>query len=157
MPRHYVAFFFKETFMALKSKEWFFKKCLAEIKDYGRFSHLAWSLLQKGIGQSDGTRGHVAQAVGVSQEFLAAFPAHIATIRASDPTLPFDVAANRRLQTDLTNWLAGQHGTFGRAAYGYSYDTFKRNTTATLGGTRRGGGGADDEFKRVLRLMAEYL
>ncbi|HCE6118884.1 hypothetical protein R2K11_10995 [Pseudomonas aeruginosa] len=143
--------------MALKSKEWFFKKCLAEIKDYGRFSHLAWSVLQKGIGQSDGTRGHVMQAVGVSQEFLTSFPAYSAVIKASDPTLPFDVAAHRQLQNDLKNWLAGQNGTFGRAAYGYSYDSFKRNTTATLGGTRRGGGGADDEFKRVLRLMAEYL
>ena len=40
--------------MALKSKEWFYKKCLAEVKDYDRFSHLAWGILQKGIGQSDG-------------------------------------------------------------------------------------------------------
>lgn len=143
--------------MALKSKEWFFKKCLSEAKEYGRFSHLAWSVLEKGIGQSDGTRGHVTQAIGVSQEFLGAFPAHIATIRKSDPTKPFDVAAHRRLQGDLTSWIASQSGTFGRASYGYSYDSFKRNTTPTLGGTRRGGGGADDEFKRVLRLMAEYL
>jgi len=143
--------------MALKSKEWFYKKCLAEVKDYARFSHLAWGILQKGIGQSDGTRGHVTQAIGVSQEFLTAFPAHIPTIQGADPTLPFDVAAHRRLQNDLTTWITGQSGNFGRGAYGYSYDSFKKNTTATLGGTRRGGGGADDEFKRVLRLMAEYL
>ncbi|SFB02502.1 hypothetical protein SAMN04515620_11325 [Collimonas sp. OK607] len=143
--------------MALKSKEWFYKKCLAEVKEYGQFSHLCWGILQKGIGQSDGTRGHVTQAIGVCQEFLEAFPEHIATIRNADPTLPFDVAGNRRVQTDLTTWIAAQAGTFGRAAYGYSYDTFQRNTTATLGGTRQGGGGADDEFKRVLRLMAEFL
>jgi|SRR3569623_294113 len=143
--------------MALRSKEWFFKKCLVEIRDYGRFSHLAWDVLQKGIGQSNGTRGHVTQAVGVSQEFLTAFPTHIALIKASDPTLPFDVAAHRLLQRNLIAWIANESGNFGRRTFGYSYDSFKRNTTATLGGTRGGGGGADDEFKRVLRLMAEYL
>ena len=143
--------------MALKSKEWFYKQCLAEVKDYARFSHLAWSILQKGIGQSDGTRGHVTQAIGVSQEFLAAFPAHVSTIQCADPTLPFNVSAHGSLQNDLTSWITGQSGIFGRGAYGYNYDTFKKNTTAALGGTRQGGGGADDEFKRVLRLMAEYL
>ena len=70
--------------MALKSKEWFYKKCLAEVKDYDRFSHLAWGILQKGIGQSDGTRGHVTQASGVSQEFLAACPAHSPTIQGAE-------------------------------------------------------------------------
>ncbi len=144
-------------FMALKSKEWFFKKCLSEIKDYARFSHLAWSVLMKGIGQADGTRGHVTQAIGVSQEFLEDFPQHIPVIRGSDPTRPFDVAAHQQLQADLVAWIAGKNGSFGRAAYGYNYQTFKRNTTATLGGTRQGGGGADDEFKRILRLMAEFV
>jgi hypothetical protein len=144
LPRHVSRGFLlqKGMTMALKSKEWFYKKCLAEVKDYDRFSHLAWGILQKGIGQSDGTRGHVT---------------HIPTIQSADPTLPFDVASHKKLQKDLTTWIAGQIGNFGRGAYGYSYDTFKKNTTATLGGTRVGGGGADDEFKRVLRLMAEYL
>lgn len=143
--------------MALKSKEWFYKLCLAEIKDYGRFSHLAWVILQKGIGQSDGTRGHVTQAIGVSQEFLDAFPAHVQTIQNSDPTLPFDIVAHPGLRNDLITWIAGQNGSYGRGSYGYSYDTFKKNTTPTVGGRRRGGGGGDDEFKRVLRLMAQYL
>ena len=143
--------------MALKSKEWFYKKCLAEVKDYARFSHLAWGILQKGIGQADGTRGHVTQAIGVGQEFLAAFPAYILTIQGADPTAPFDVAGHHTLQGDLITWINGKSGSFGRAAYGYSYDSFKKNTTATLGGTRVGGGGADDEFKRVLRLMAEFV
>lgn len=111
----------------------------------------------KGIGQTDGTRGHVTQAVGVSQEFLDDFPQYIPLIQGADPTKPFDVAAHHQLQADLVAWVAGKNGNFGRASYGYNYQTFKRNTTATLGGTRQGGGGADDEFKRVLRLMAEFI
>ena len=48
---------------------------------------------------------------------------------------------------------------FGRSSkpgVGYNYDTFKNIVTPGLGGSRRGGGGADDEFKRVLRVMAEF-
>lgn len=143
--------------MALKSKEWFYKQCLSEIKTHTPNSHMAWAVVEKGIGQSDGTRGHVTQAVGVAQQFLQTHPEHIATIRSTDPTKPYDVTSDPALQNDLRTWIAEQSGPLGRAAYGYDYDKFKRNTTATLGGTRTGGGGADDEFKRVLRLMAEYL
>jgi hypothetical protein len=71
--------------------------------------------------------------------------------------VPFDVAAHAHLKLALKKWIAKKTGTFGRQSFGYNYKTFKRNTTATLGGTRTGGGGADDEFKRVLRLMAEFL
>lgn len=143
--------------MALKSKEWFYKQCLAEIKNHTPNSHMAWVVVEKGVGQSDGTRGHVTQAVGVAQQFLETYPQHINSIKSADPTKPYDVTNNAALQNDLKTWIAGQSGTFGRSAYGYDYDSFKRNTTATLGGTRTGGGGADDEFKRVLRLMAEYI
>jgi len=143
--------------MALKSKEWFYKQCLNEIKHYTPNSHMAWVVVEKGVGQSDGTRGHVTQAVGVAQQFLKAHPRHIDRIKSTDPTKPYDVVHDAALRNDLTTWIANQNGSFGRAAYGYSYDSFKKNTTATLGGTRTGGGGADDEFKRVIRLMAEYL
>lgn len=143
--------------MSLKSKEWFYKNCLNDIKNYTPNSHLAWNLVQKGIGQSDGARGHVTQAVGVAQKFLEAHPGHIGHIKLADPTKPYNVAGDPSLQHDLTTWIAGQGGSFGRAGFGYDYDTFKKNTTAALGGTRTGGGGADDEFKKVLRLIAEYL
>ena len=143
--------------MALKSKEWSYKQCLNEIKNHTPNSHMAWVVVEKGVGQSDGTRGHVTQAVGVAQQFLEAHPQHIDRIKSADPTKPYDVAHDAILRNDLTTWIANQNGSFGRSAYGYSYDSFKKNTTATLGGTRTGGGGADDEFKRVIRLMAEYL
>lgn len=142
--------------MALKSKEWFYKECLAEVKGHGPLSHLSWDILEKGIGQSNGTRGHVKQAIGVSQKFLEKFPNHIPAIQNSDPTKPFDVANNPAVQADLKKFLSTQSGGFGNGDYGYDFDTFKNNTTPTLGGTRKGGGGADDEFKRVLRLVADF-
>jgi len=143
--------------MALKSKEWFYKQCLREVKQHGRFCHLCWNILEKGIGQSDSTRGHVTQAIGACQQFLSEYPDHRATIRAADATLPFDVPSHRPIQNTLRQWLAGQNGPYGRQTFGYNYDTLKNILTMTLGGTRGGGGGGDDEFKRVLRLMAEFL
>ncbi len=142
--------------MKLKSKEWFYKLCLGEVKQHGRFCHLCWDILEKGIGQTNSTRGHVTQAIGVSQQFLAGHPNLIPTIRAADPTHPFDVSHNTKVRNALTTWLAARHGPFDRASFGYSYDTFKNIVTPSLGGTRHGGGGGNDEFKRVLRLMAEF-
>ncbi len=143
--------------MALRSKEWFYKQCLREVKQHGRFCHLCWDILEKGIGQTNSTRGHVTQAIGVCQEFLGAHPNVIATIQAADPTAPFDVPHNPQVRNALTTWLANCQGPFGRSSFGYDYDTFKNIVTPSLGGTRHGGGGGDDEFKRVLRLMVEFI
>jgi hypothetical protein len=99
----------------------------------------------------------VTQAIGVSQAFLAGHASFCARIRAADPTRPFDVAADSQLQNALRAWLANCHGPYGRGSFGYSYDTFKNIVTPSLGGKRHGGGGGDDEFKRVLRLMAEFI
>lgn len=142
--------------MALRSKEWFYKQCLRQVKEHGRFCHLCWDILEKGIGQTNSTRGHVTQAIGVCQEFLSAHPNLVATIQSADPTLSFDVSSNKRVRNALRTWLADREGTFGRESFGYSYDTFKNIVTPSLGGTRHGGGGGNDEFKRVLRLMAEF-
>lgn len=143
--------------MALKGKEWFYKQCLAEIKKHGRFGHLSWNVLEKGIGQSDGTRGHVAQAIGVCQEFLLAHPQLKKKIQAADPTFPFDLPKDPEVRNAFKTWLAKQHGVFGKTSFGYSYDIFKNIVPPTLGGTRTGGGGGGDEFKKVLRLMAEFI
>ena len=142
--------------MALKSKEWFYKQCLREVKEHSRLCHLCWDILEKGIGQTDGTRGHVTQAIGVSQKFLADHSKFVAMIRAADPTHPFNVSRHPQIHPALTDWLARRKGSFGRSAFRYNYDTFKSIVTPGLGGTRSGGGGGDDEFKRVLRLMAEF-
>jgi len=143
--------------MSLKSKEWFYKQCLDEVKRHGRFSHLSWDILEKGIGQADSTRGHVTQAIGACQKFLSAFPHHRNTIALADPTLPFEVNAYPLIKTDLQNWLSRKRGDYDRAAFGYNFTTLKGILTPSLGGRRRGGGGGNDEFKRVLRLMAEFI
>ena len=144
--------------MALKSKEWFYKKCLNEVKEHGRFSHLCWDILEKGIGQSNSTRGHVTQAIGVSQTFLAAQKSLIPIIKAADPTRPFNVSHAVEVADALKAWLAKHNAkSFGKSTFGYGYKKFKNIVTPSLGGKLKGGGGGNDEFKRVLRLMAEFL
>ncbi len=142
--------------MALKSKEWFYKKCLQEIEEHGRFSHMCWDILKKGIGQSDSTRGHVNQAIGVCQKFLGAHRKLSETIQAADPTRPFNISGNPVVRNAFRTWLATRNGRFGRKSFGYDFNTFKNIVTVSLGGKTQGGGGANDEFKRVLRLMAEF-
>src|SRR5437867_5255948 len=77
--------------MALKSKEWFYKQCLLEVKGWSRLAHLSWDILEKGIGQRDQTRGHVTQAIGAAQKFLEDYPQYIEDIRNTDPTRPFNI------------------------------------------------------------------
>jgi len=140
----------------MKSKEWFYKQCLLKIKDFGPLTHLCWVVLQKGIGQSDSTRGHVTQAIGAVQKFLKAQPEWIGTIRDSDPTKPFDINSHKGLLEAWRKWFARKEGSY-HGRFGYNYDTLRGLLTPTLGGSCRGGGGGNDEFKRVLRLMAEFL
>src|SRR2546422_8703566 len=112
--------------MALKSKEWFYKQCLIEVERHGRFAHLCWDILEKGIGQSDSTRGHVTQAIGACQQFLRKHPQHRSTIRSSDPTRPFNVTAHKPIRKDLQKWLFAQkRHRYGRKSFGYSYITLK--------------------------------
>jgi hypothetical protein len=143
--------------MALRSKEWFYKNCLKEVKGHTRFSHLCWDILEKGIGQKDSTRGHVTQAIGACQQFLSEYPYHVDVIRKSDATVPFDVSSHATVRKDLVQWLKQRSGAYGPKAFGYNYDTLRNILTPTLGGTRRGGGGGNDEFKRVLRVLAEWI
>ncbi len=143
--------------MGLKSKEWFYKHCLKEAKSYTALAHLSWDLLEKGIGQKDATRGHVTQAIGATQQFLVDYPQHVDAIRAASPTEPFDLKASKKINSDWCAWLAGKSGTYGRPAFGYDYDTLKGYLTPALGGVRKGGGGGDDELKRVLRTVADFL
>ena len=142
--------------MALRSKEWFYKQCLTHIREHTRFDHLCWDILDKGIGQKDSTRGHVTQAIGATQGFLAAHPEHRATISAADPTRPFDIRGE--VLEDWRQWFGSQRlGAYGNRSFRYNYRTLRGYLTRRLGGTLDGGGGGTDEFKRVLRLMAEFM
>ena len=144
--------------MPLKSKEWFYKQCLSEVEEFSRLSHMCWSVLKKGIGQEDQTRGHVTQAIGATQGFLERFPDHKQAIRDADPTKPFDIRDHDEILQDWVVWFGAQRRTtYGPRSFGYNYDTLRGYLTPFLGGQRRGGGGGNDEFKRVLRLMAEFM
>ena len=142
--------------MALKSKEWFYKQCLRHVKLYSPLAHLCWDILEKGIGQKDSTRGHVTQAIGAAQGFLEEYPQYRVIVRSSDPTRPFDITSHHTMLRDLKAWLRAKSGRYGRSSFGYDYDTLKRILTRRLGGRTVSGGGGDDEFRRVLRLIVEF-
>jgi hypothetical protein len=144
--------------MALKSKEWFYKQCIIEVDRGSSLQDLCWDIMRKGIGQIEGTRGHVTQAIGATQKFLAEHPHHVPTISASSRTDPFDLLNDPAILQDWVAWFGNQTGQYGRKAFGYNYDTLYRVLTDNLGGEvdHNAGGGADDEFRRVLRLMAEF-
>ena len=143
--------------MGLHSKEWFYKCCLLEVESFGPLTHLCWDILAKGIGQKDKTRGHVTQAIGAVQGFLSKHTQHSRTIRRTDPTQPFPIGTHPDVLNDWRLWLASRRiGKYGNAKFGYSYSTLKGYLTKSLGGRVTGGGGGNDEFKRVLRLVAEF-
>ncbi len=143
--------------MGLKSKEWFYKHCLREAKGYTAFAHLSWDLLEKGIGQKDSTRGQVTQAIGAVQQFLNDFPQHAQVVKAAPKTDPFDLRSHKKIHSDWCSWLSTHSGSYGNPRFRYDYDTLKGYLTQSLGGTRQGGGGGDDEFKRAFRLVAEFI
>ena|SRR5690348_6875258 len=149
--------------MALKSKEWFFKHCLRHALDGGPLAPLSRDLLEKGIGQSNSTRGHVGQAIGAVQRFFERFPHHMATIRGTPASRPFNLPAHAAMRRDWATWLAAEHagraasrGAYGRGSFGYNIWTLRGILPPNLGGTRLGGGGGGDEFKKVLRLLPEF-
>ncbi|MGA2705605.1 MAG: hypothetical protein ABSH35_31555 [Isosphaeraceae bacterium] len=145
--------------MSLKSKEWFYKQCILEVDRHTQFEELSWDVMKKGIAQINGTRGHVTQSIGAIQGFLEEFPAHRATIRASALDQPFDMGIDPDVLRDWLAWFQQRTGKYGRRAFGYDYDTLYNVLTDNLGGEvdHNEGGAADDEFRRVLRLMAEFL
>src|SRR2546421_9111362 len=100
--------------MPIRSKEWFYKQCLHEAKNYTPFAHLAWDLLEKGVGQQNSTRGHVYQPIGALQGFFKDFPHHRATVRLADRTRPFDLRGNPQVLRDWVHWFSTQHGTYDR-------------------------------------------
>lgn len=143
--------------MGLKSKEWFYKVAKEHIDDVTKLAHLCNDLFNKGIAQEDSTRGHVTQAIGAVQQFLAEYPQHIPTICSAPPTESLDPDTYDEVFQDWREWFSHQSGTYGREDYGYSYDTLRGYLPKKLGGTRKGGGGGGDEFKKVLRVIAEFL
>lgn len=140
--------------MALRGPQWLLARSLTEERTRGRFSHLAGRALDLGLMKTDKTRGHVNQATGAAQQFLAEYPEHRPTIRAQSPVDPYKPTG-----AVLDDWLRfiGEHaGTYGQPRFGYNYDTLKTYLTKKYGGRARGGGGGDNEFEIVLRLVAQF-
>src|SRR5947207_3182482 len=60
---------------------------------------------------------------------------------------PFDIHNHKEILHEWLRWFATKRGKYGRADFGFNYDTLKGILPRNPGGTRAGGGGGGDEFK----------
>lgn len=141
--------------MALKSPLWLLGKALVEERNRTILGHLSSKALDLGLRKTDSTRGHMFQAIGAVQKFLERFPQHKDTISAASPLEPYK--PNRQILTDWKNFIQRHDGSYGHARFDYNYDTLKGYLTLKYGGTRRGGGGGDNEFEISLKLCAHFM
>src|SRR5690348_225355 len=100
--------------MALNSRNWFLKNCYLNVRNKTALAPLADRALMLGFGK-DNTSGHIMQACGAAQEFLARYPQHRKTIRDASPTRPFRLEG--KILADWIAFLDGRHGTYGRSAF----------------------------------------
>ncbi|GIW60663.1 MAG: hypothetical protein KatS3mg087_1729 [Patescibacteria group bacterium] len=141
--------------MPIKGERWFLRKCYNEVRRCGPLAHLADKALQLGLG-SENTQGHVKQAVGALQAFLQQYSQHKQVIRQASPVHPFNLTQHTTILNDWLKFFQNCQGAFGPRRQ-YDYDILRRYLTQKYGGTRQGGGGGDNEFEIVLRLLAEWL
>jgi hypothetical protein len=129
-------------------------KCLDEERKASKLSHLSARCLDLGLKKTDSTRGHVFQACGAVQKFLEAYPQHKSSISASSPVDPYKPTG--KVLADWKTFLSSHSGTgtYGQGQWGYNYDTLRGYLTRKYGGRRTGGGGGDNEFEIVLRLVS---
>lgn len=141
--------------MGLKSKEWFYKQCLLEVDKRRPLHALSWNILMKGIAQQDKTRGHVNQAIGAAQKFFASFPNYRRQI-AKSPPVRYELAEDDKMLEDWLEWFSNYSGPYDRTNFGYDFNTLWTYLTSQFGGKPKRGGGGDDEFQKVLRLVAGF-
>lgn len=137
-------------------------RMLGLIRDLGDtnddFEFLADKVMDWALPGVDSTRGHVNHALGVCQVFLKNHPQHVAIIKNSSTSESFHLRDPNH-STILSDWLtflASKSGSFGPSNE-YDYDTQRNILPTNLGGHVVGGGGGGDEFKTVLRLVAELI
>ena len=94
--------------------------------------------------------GKVKQAFFGVQRFLQEYPHHRAFVEALPDDEWFDVA-DSLLMPDWRRFLA-DFAEEANPAYGYSIATLRGYLTVASGGTRTGGGGGDNQLKRVWPL-----
>jgi len=141
--------------MALKGRNWFFGKCLIEERSRTQLSFLSGKALDLGLSGREHTQGHIAQACGAVQVFLNEFPNHKRILRAENPVNPYKLQGS--MLRDWIHFSTRNAGNYGKRTFGYNWDTLKSCLTRKYGGNCRGGGGGDNEFEIVLRLMAEFI
>ena len=141
--------------MALKSRQWFQGECNTQVNGKGPLADLANRAMELGPGNRDNTTGHILQAVGAVQKFFAEFPEHLKTVQNASTRIPF--ALNGTVLSDWIKFFSKQRGTYGRQNFGYNWDTLRNILTGKYGGNVTGGGGGDNEFEIVFRLVAGFL
>jgi hypothetical protein len=140
--------------MGLKSRNWFFGKCLVEERKRTKLTFLSAKALDLGLTGNENTQSHILHACGAAQEFLTNFPRHKKSITQA-PAEPYKLEGS--ILRDWLRFLLSNSDGYGRKSFGYNWDTLKSCLTHKYGGRCSGGGGGDNELEIVLRLMAEYI
>jgi hypothetical protein len=71
------------------------------------------------------------------------------------PFVPYAFAGTDK--TAWNGWFQPKGGAFGQPRFGYNYDTLRGYLTPLYGGTRSGGGGGNNEFELVARMLAKFV
>ena len=99
--------------------------------------------------------GKVKQAFYGVQRFLQEYPQHISLVSGLPTGEWFDVASSS-LSNDWAAFLNGFRDETSKP-YSYSIPTLRRYLTPNSGGTRTGGGGGDNELKRVWQAVGQMM
>lgn len=145
----------------LRSKEWFYGKCVEIVRDTQDLKGIAWRALELGVEGVDGTRGHMNHSIGVAQSFLKDRPNILDELNELQlEAIDMALADNEDLRLEFVDWIGNKAGAFGQVGahiFGYNFDTFKSVATPRLGGHRADGGGGNNEFHIALRLVAHFM
>jgi hypothetical protein len=140
--------------MGLKSRNWFFGKCLVEERKRTKLTYLSAKALDLGLTGNENTQSHIMHACGAVQEFLMKYPTHKRTIKIA-PAEAYKPGG--KLLRDWLRYFSTKSDGYGRHSFCYDWDTLKSCLTKKYGGRCTGGGGGNNEFEIVLRLMAEFI
>lgn len=140
--------------MGLRSREWFFGRCYKEVKKLGPLAYLANKALELGFGKEN-TQGHILQACGAIQMFFQQYPHHKNAVSQASPFHPY--ALTGQISKDWLTFFGSKKGKYGQRKFGYNWDALRTYLTNKYGGRTTGGGGGDNEFEIVIRLLADFL
>lgn len=141
--------------MGLRGPRWFLGRCLEEERSKTRFARLSSRALDLGLRRTENTSGHVFQACGAVQKFLANRKAFRTAIRAAPPQRPHRLPEAER--SAWVGFIRNKRGTYGPKSFGYNYTVLRGYLTSRYGGRRTGGGGGNNELEICFRLLAEFM